>query len=147
MNTNYTYIKKINHSTEPKWYIIDAKEKTLGRISTIIANTLRGKNTLDYTPNITNSVYVVIINSKLVQVTGQKTLQKLYKRHSGRPGGLKTENFKDLQNRIPNRLIEKAVKGMLPKGALGRKLFTHLKVYENTKHPHQAQQPNFIKLN
>nr|QCI04075.1 ribosomal protein L13 [Antithamnionella ternifolia] len=147
MNHNQTYLKKINHPTQSKWYIIDAKEKTLGRISTIIANTLRGKNTIDYTPNITNAIHVIVINSKLVKVTGQKTLQKLYKRHSGRPGGLKIENFKDLQNRIPNRIIEKSVKGMLPKGALGRKLFTQLKVYENTHHPHQAQKPDVITLN
>ena len=147
MNTNNTYIKKINDTNQSNWYIIDAKEKTLGRISTIIANILRGKNTIDYTPNITNSIHIVVINSRFVRVTGKKTLQKLYKRHSGKPGSLKTETFKDLQNRIPNRIIEKAVKGMLPKGALGRKLFTRLKVYENTEHPHQAQKPNFIILN
>jgi len=146
MNNNQTYLKTVKHTDKSKWYIIDAQEKTLGRISTIIANTLRGKNTLDYTPNINNKIYVIVINSKLVKVTGQKTLQKLYRRHSGRPGGLKTENFKDLQNRIPNRIIEKAVKGMLPKGTLGRKLFTQLKVYEETQHPHKAQEQNFITL-
>ncbi|NEO96994.1 MAG: 50S ribosomal protein L13 [Moorea sp. SIO3G5] len=126
--------------------MIDAKEKTLGRISTTIANTLRGKILTDYTPNIADHIYVIVINSKFVKVTGQKSLQKLYKKHSGRPGGLKVENFKNLQNRIPNRIIEKAVKGMLPKSTLGRKLFTQLKVYENAEHPHQAQQPNIITL-
>ena len=146
MNNNQTYLKKINNKNKSRWYIIDAQENTLGRISTIIANTLRGKNKLDYTPNINNKIYVIVLNSKLFKVTGQKTFQKLYKKHSGRPGGLKTEKFKDLQNRIPNRIIEKAVKGMLPKNALGRKLFTQLKVYENTQHPHKAQEQNFISL-
>ena len=110
-------------------------------------NILRGKNTIDYTPYINNKVYVIVINSKLIKVTGQKRTQKLYRSHSGRPGGLKTENFHNLQQRIPNRIIEKSIKGMLPKGPLGRKLFTHLKVYDNHIHPHEAQKPNLITLN
>ena len=147
MNINKTYISKINNQNQSKWYIIDAKEQKLGRICTIIATILKGKNQLDYTPNINHKTNIIVINSKLVKVTGQKRFQKLYKRHSGRPGGLKTERFNELQNRIPNRIIEKAVKGMLPKGPLGRKLFTQLKVYASSNHPHKAQKPNLITIN
>ena len=147
MNINKTYISKINNQNQSKWYIIDAKEQKLGRICTIIATILKGKNQLDYTPNINHKTNIIVINSKLVKVTGQKRFQKLYKRHSGRPGGLKTERFNELQHRIPNRIIEKAVKGMLPKGPLGRKLFTQLKVYASSNHPHKAQKPNLITIN
>ena len=147
MNINKTYISKINNQNQSKWYIIDAKEQKLGRICTIIATILKGKNQLNYTPNINHKTNIIVINSQLVQVTGQKRFQKLYKRHSGRPGGLKTERFNELQHRIPNRIIEKAVKGMLPKGPLGRKLFTQLKVYASSNHPHKAQKPNLITIN
>nr|QCI04449.1 ribosomal protein L13 [Antithamnion hubbsii] len=147
MNTNKTYISKINHKDQPQWYIIDAKEQKLGRICTLIATILKGKNQLHYTPNINHKTNIIVTNSKLVEVTGQKRFQKLYKKHSGRPGGLKTESFDELQNRIPNRIIEKAIKGMLPKGPLGRQLFTQIKVYESNNHPHQAQKPNRITLN
>ncbi len=147
MNINQTYLSKVSNNNESQWYIIDAKEQKLGRICTVIATLLKGKNQLYYTPHINHKINIIVTNSKLVEVTGQKRFQKLYKKHSGRPGGLKTENFNELQNRIPNRIIEKAVKGMLPKGPLGRKLFTQLKVYESSNHPHQAQKPNFIILN
>nr|QCI09094.1 ribosomal protein L13 [Inkyuleea mariana] len=139
---NKTFIQ--TNKEETKWYIIDAKNKTLGRLSTQIAYILRGKNCINYTPYIENQAYVIVINSKLINITGQKKYQKEYKRHSGRPGGLKVETFIQLQERIPNRIIEKSVKGMLPNGALGRKLFTKLKVYSNNMHPHSAQKPQII---
>lgn len=123
------------------WYIIDAKNQTLGRISTHISNILRGKNKPSYTPYLDTGDYVIVINSAHVHVTGNKRNQKLYRRHSGQPGGLKVETFHQLQTRLPNKIIEKSVKGMLPKGSLGRKLFTKLKVYSGPLHPHIAQKP------
>lgn len=136
---NKTQAPSLN--TNPNWYIIDAKNQTLGRISTHISNILRGKNKPSYTPYLDTGDYVIVINSSQVYVSGNKTNQKLYRRHSGQPGGLKVETFEQLQTRLPNRIIEKAVKGMLPKGPLGRKLFTKLKVYAGPLHPHTAQKP------
>jgi len=127
--------------TSPSWYIIDAKDQKLGRMSTHISNILRGKNKPSYTPYLDTGDYVIVINSAEVCVSGSKTTQKLYRRHSGQPGGLKVETFEQLQTRLPNRIIEKSVKGMLPKGPLGRKLFTKLKVYSGSLHPHAAQKP------
>lgn len=144
MNQNKTYIQKT--IKKQSWYILDAKEKKLGRISTIIASILRGKEAKDYSNNINHQNYIIIINSKQIKVTGQKTSQKLYKRHSGKPGSMKVETFAELQKRIPNRIIEKAIKGMLPKGRLGRQLFTQLKIYEEAQHPHKSQQPQLIKF-
>ena len=139
---NKTYISNLNKSAQ--WYLIDAENKNLGRISTTIAQTLKGKNNVNYTPYITSKAYVVVVNAKGVQISGSKKTSKLYYRHSGRPGSLKIENFTQLQKRIPARIIEKSVKGMLPKNALGRKLFTYLRVYSDSFHPHNAQKP--IKL-
>nr|YP_010925609.1 chloroplast 50S ribosomal protein L13 [Neoporphyra dentata]WKD83841.1 chloroplast 50S ribosomal protein L13 [Neoporphyra dentata] len=136
---NKTQAPSLN--TNPNWYIIDAKNQTLGRISTHISNILRGKNKPSYTPYLDTGDYVIVINSSQVYVSGNKTNQKLYRRHSGQPGGLKVETFEQLQTRLPNRIIEKSVKGMLPKGPLGRKLFTKLKVYAGPLHPHIAQKP------
>ena len=132
---------------EPKWYVVDAEGQRLGRLATEIAMILRGKNKPTYTPNMDTGDFVVVVNADKVVVTGRKSEQKLYRRHSGRPGGMKTETFNQLQKRIPNRIIEKAVKGMLPKNALGRKLFTKLKVYSSAEHPHTAQQPETLKIN
>lgn len=136
---NKTHVPNLNKL--PKWYLIDAKNKSLGRLSTKIAQILKGKNNVDYTPHIINKTYVIIINAKSIQVSGSKKVKKLYRRHSGRPGGLKTENFIQLQQRIPARIIEKSIKGMLPKNILGRQLFTHLKIYSDSSHPHSAQNP------
>lgn len=132
---------------EQKWYVVDAAEQRLGRLATEIATILRGKNKATYTPHMDTGDFVVVINAEKVIVTGRKSEQKLYRRHSGRPGGMKMETFNQLQARIPERIIEKAVKGMLPKNALGRKLFTKLKVYTGTEHPHQAQKPETININ
>ena len=132
---------------EQKWYVVDAADQRLGRLATEIAMILRGKKKATYTPHMDTGDFVIVINAEKVIVTGRKSEQKLYRRHSGRPGGMKTETFNQLQARIPERIIEKAVKGMLPKNALGRKLFTKLKVYTGTDHPHQAQKPESLTIN
>ena len=130
-----------------KWYLIDAADQHLGRLTSEIAKILRGKNKPIYTPHMDTGDFVIVVNAEKVVVTGKKPFQKLYRRHSGRPGGMKVETFNQLQNRIPERIIEKAVKGMLPKNSLGRKLFTKLKVYSGPDHPHQAQLPQELKIN
>lgn len=140
-----TYVPPVD-TLERKWYIVDAADQRLGRLSTEIAKVLRGKNKPIYTPNMDTGDFVVVINAEKVAVTGNKREDKLYRRHSGRPGGMKTETFAKLQNRLPERIIEKAVKGMLPKNALGRKLFTKLKVYAGSDHPHQAQLPEVLVI-
>ena len=132
---------------EQKWYVIDAAEQRLGRLACEIAKILRGKNKAIYTPHMDTGDFVIVINADKVVVTGRKSSQKLYRRHSGRPGGMKIETFEKLQQRIPERIIEKAVKGMLPKNALGRQLFRKLKVYPGPNHPHQAQKPEELVLN
>ena len=132
---------------ETKWYVIDAEGQRLGRMATEIAMILRGKNKPSYTPNMDTGDFVIVINADKVVVTGRKSEQKLYRRHSGRPGGMKTETFSQLQKRIPNRIVEKAVKGMLPKNVMGRKLFTKLKVYSGSDHPHEAQKPETLTIN
>ncbi|KAJ1688022.1 hypothetical protein LUZ63_019412 [Rhynchospora breviuscula] len=136
------YPKAADHvNTEKTWYIVDASDKILGRMASTIANYIRGKNLATYTPSVDMGAYVIVINAEKVAVSGQKRSQKLYRRHSGRPGGMKVETFDQLQKRIPERIVEHAVRGMLPKGRLGRALFTHLKVYKGSEHPHQAQKP------
>nr|YP_011007396.1 50S ribosomal protein L13 [Sporochnus bolleanus]WAM64825.1 50S ribosomal protein L13 [Sporochnus bolleanus] len=129
-----------------QWYIIDAKDKCLGRLATEVANLLRGKNKIIFTPVQDVGDYVIIINADKINVSGNKQTQKIYFRHSGRPGGKTLESFEDLKLRIPERLLEKAIKGMLPKNRLGRKLFTKLNVYKGTKHPHISQNPQIIEL-
>jgi large subunit ribosomal protein L13 len=140
-----TYIPPVQE-IDKKWYVVDAEGKRLGRLATEVASILRGKNKPTFTPNMDTGDFVIVINAEKVDVTGRKREQKLYRRHSGRPGGMKVETFDQLQHRIPERIIEKAVKGMLPKNALGRKLFTNLKVYAGPEHPHEAQQPEAINL-
>lgn len=132
---------------EKKWYVVDAENQRLGRLATQIAMILRGKNKPYFTPHMDTGDFVVVVNAEKVVVTGKKSEQKLYRRHSGRPGGMKVETFNQLQNRIPERIIEKAVKGMLPKNSLGRRLFTKLKVYKGPSHPHEAQQPETLTIN
>ncbi len=134
-------------SLEHKWYIVDASNQRLGRLATEIAMILRGKNKPTFTPHMDTGDFVIVVNAEKVVVTGKKRTQKVYRRHSGRPGGMKTETFAKLQSRLPERIIEHAVKGMLPKNSLGRKLFTKLKVYAGDTHPHQAQQPQPLTIN
>lgn len=129
-----------------QWYVVDAANHRLGRLATEIARVLRGKNKPTYTPHLDTGDFVVVINAEKVQVTGKKRSQKIYRRHSGRPGGMKEESFEKLQARLPERIIEKAVKGMLPKNSLGRQLFTKLKVYAGESHPHAAQKPEVLAI-
>ncbi|KAK3025490.1 hypothetical protein RJ639_041571, partial [Escallonia herrerae] len=136
------YPKAADHvNTEKTWYIVDATDKILGRLASTIAIYIRGKNLATYTPSVDMGAFVIVINAEKVAVSGKKRTQKLYRRHSGRPGGMKVETFDQLQQRIPERIIEHAVRGMLPKERLGRNLFTHLKVYKGPHHPHEAQKP------
>ena len=128
------------------WFLVDAKDKTLGRLSTEIAAVLRGKNKPTFTPHLDTGDFVIVINAEKVEVTGKKAFQKLYRRHSGRPGGLKIEKFESLQGRIPERIIEQAVKGMLPHNSLGRQQFKKLKVYKGSDHPHAAQNLSLIHI-
>ncbi len=140
-----TYLPPQN-SLDRKWYVVDAADQRLGRLASKIAMILRGKNKPIFTPHMDVGDFVVVVNAEKVVVTGKKREQKLYRRHSGRPGGMKTETFAKLQARLPERIIETAVKGMLPKNALGRQLFTKLKVYAGPKHPHEAQTPEVLEL-
>jgi len=122
-----------------EWRVIDATNKTLGRMVTQVASLLKGKHKPIYAPHIDTGDYVVVINAAKVKVTGKKAEKKLYYRHSGYPGGLKSQNFEELLNKDPVRVIEFAVKGMLPHNSLGRAMFKKLKVYPGNEHPHQAQ--------
>ncbi|GAB2214706.1 hypothetical protein Droror1_Dr00019068 [Drosera rotundifolia] len=141
------YPKAVDHlMTEKPWYVVDANDKILGRLASTIAVTIRGKNLGTYTPSQDMGAFVIVVNAEKVAVSGKKRTQKLYRRHSGRPGGMKVETFNQLQQRIPERIIEHAVRGMLPKGPLGRRLFHHLKVYKGPNHPHEAQQPKDLPL-
>ncbi|WP_159787488.1 50S ribosomal protein L13 [Sodalinema gerasimenkoae] len=143
--TAKTHIPPVD-SIDRQWYVIDATNQRLGRLASEVAQILRGKNKANYTPHMDVGDFVIIINAEKVAVTGKKSSQKLYRRHSGRPGGMKVETFAKLQARIPERIIEKAVKGMLPKQALGRQLFTKLKVYRGPNHPHEAQKPQTLVI-
>lgn len=133
-------------SLDRQWYLVDAENQTLGRLASEVASVLRGKNKPTYTPHLDTGDFVIVINADKIRVSGNKPTQKLYRRHSGRPGGMKTETFAHLQARIPERIVEKAIKGMLPHNALGRQLFRKLKVYKGAEHPHAAQQPKALAL-
>ncbi|MBC6421125.1 MAG: 50S ribosomal protein L13 [Hormoscilla sp. SP5CHS1] len=143
---NKTYLPA-QDSLERNWYVVDAAGQRLGRLASEIARVLRGKNKPTFTPHMDVGDFVIVVNAEKVEVTGKKRSQKLYRRHSGRPGGMKTETFAKLQGRIPERIVEQAVRGMLPKNSLGRKLFTKLKVYSGSDHPHEAQKPQILEIN
>ena len=128
-------------SIDRQWYLVDAADQTLGRLASEVASVLRGKTKPCFTPHLDPGDFVVVINAERIRVSGNKPTQKIYRRHSGRPGGMKTETFAHLQARIPERIVEKAIKGMLPHNALGRQLFRKLKVYKGSEHPHAAQNP------
>lgn len=139
-------------STRPQdvqhdWYVIDAENKTLGRLATEVARRLRGKHKPEYTPHVDTGDYIVIVNAEKVAVTGNKLADKMYHRHTGYIGNLKSTNLADLLARHPERVIEIAVKGMLPKNPLGRAMYRKLKVYAGAEHPHTAQQPVALELN
>ena len=123
------------------WYVVDAAGKTLGRLSTEIARRLRGKHKAEYTPHVDTGDYIVVINAEKVSVTGNKAKDKVYYRHTGFPGGLKSMSFEKMVDHAPERVIELAVTGMMPKNPLGRAMLKKLKIYAGSSHPHAAQQP------
>ena len=126
---------------ERKWYVIDATDMPLGRLAVAAANLLRGKTKPEYTPNVDTGDFVIVINAEKVVVTGKKETDKIYRHHTGYPGGLKEISFKALMEKDPRLAVEKAVKGMLPHNTLGSEQFTKLKVYAGSEHPHAAQKP------
>lgn len=134
------------NEVERTWYVVDAEGKTLGRLSTEIARILRGKHKPSYTPHVDTGDYVIVINADKVRVTGKRLDQKMYYRHSGYMGGLTTIPLRRMLETHPERVIEHAVKGMLPKNRLGRQMYKKLKVYASPDHPHQAQQPQPLEL-
>lgn len=129
-----------------EWFVVDATDKVLGRVASEVARLLRGKHKAIYTPHVDTGDYVIVINASKLRVTGAKATDKKYYRHTGYPGGLRETSFRDLQARHPNRALEKAVKGMLPKGPLGYAMARKLKVYGGPEHPHSAQQPKPLEL-
>jgi len=141
-----TTVSAKEQDVQHDWYVIDAQGQTLGRLATRVAIILRGKNKAIFTPHVDCGDYVVVVNAEKVHVTGRKMLQKKYYRHSSYPGGLKEVTLRDQLQKFPNRVLEAAVRGMLPKNRLGRQMFKKLKVYAGPTHPHQAQQPKSIEL-
>ncbi|MEO8401379.1 MAG: 50S ribosomal protein L13 [Gammaproteobacteria bacterium] len=135
-----------NETTSHEWYIVDAAGKTLGRLASEIARRLRGKHKPIYTPHVDTGDYIVVINAKQVKVTGNKAKDKIYYSHSGYPGGIKEISFEKLLIKSPERVLEIAVKGMLPKNPLGRAMYRKLKVYAGSEHPHTAQQPQQLVI-
>jgi large subunit ribosomal protein L13 len=133
---------EVNHA----WYLIDATDKTLGRLSTEIARRLRGKHKPIYTPHVDTGDYIVVVNAEKIRVTGNKLNDKMYYRHTGYIGNMKKTNLNDLLNEHPTRVIETAVKGMLPKNPLGRAMFKKLKVYAGPEHKHASQQPQPLEI-
>ena len=129
-----------------KWFVVDAKGKTVGRLATEVARIISGKNNPDWTPFMDMGDHCVVINARHAIFKGSKNSQKVYRRHTGYPGGLRSVQAKDLQAKYPERLIESAVRGMLPKSKLGRKQIKKLKVYRGPKHPHEAQQPRPLEI-
>lgn len=132
----------VNH----EWFVVDAEGKTLGRLASEIAHRLRGKHKPEYTPHVDTGDYIVVVNAEKIAVTGNKAKGKVYHSHTGYPGGLKSITFEKLIDKAPERVIQNAVKGMLPKNPLGRAMFKKLKVYAGTEHPHAAQQPKTLDI-
>ncbi|WP_461201282.1 50S ribosomal protein L13 [Anoxybacillus sp. TBDG-1] len=140
-----TYMAKPNE-VERKWYVVDAEGKTLGRLASEVAAILRGKHKPTYTPHVDTGDHVIIINAEKVELTGKKLTNKLYYRHSLHPGGLKVRTALEMRANYPEQMLEKAIRGMLPKGSLGRQMFKKLHVYRGSEHPHQAQKPEVYEL-
>jgi len=135
-----------SHEVQHDWLLVDAADQVLGRLAAQIASRLRGKHKAIYTPHVDTGDFVVVVNAGKLRVTGNKAEAKLYHRHTTYPGGLYTTNFAKMQNRHPGRALEKAVKGMLPKGPLGYAMLRKMKVYAGAEHPHEAQQPKPVNL-
>jgi large subunit ribosomal protein L13 len=140
-----TYIEK-KENVEQKWWIIDAKDKVLGRVATTVASVLRGKHKPTYTPFVDMGDYVVIINAAKVKITGNKSNSKIYYRHTGYPGGIKERTFSEIMKKDPSFVIRYAIKGMLPHNRLGRRQLLHVKIYAGEEHPHQAQKPEPLDI-
>ena len=145
LNIHKTYVAKPGE-VEKSWYVVDATDKTLGRLATQIATVLRGKHKPQYTPHEDVGDYVIVVNAEKIQVTGRKLDQKIYYRHSGYPGGIRGVTLRDQLVKHPERVIEHAVRGMLPHGPLGRRMFKKLKVFVGPDHTHQAQNPQVMDI-
>ncbi len=141
-----TTVMAKNETVDRKWYVVDATNIPLGRVASQVAAVLRGKNKPIYTPHVDTGDYVIVINTDKMVLTGKKPVQKSYFRHSGYPGGLTEIQYKDLMKNRSDFVLEKAIKGMLPKNSLGKKMFNKLKCYKGSEHPHQAQQPVELKI-
>ena len=128
------------------WYVVDAENRTLGRLASAIAHRLRGKHKPEYTPHVDTGDYIVVVNAAKVRVTGNKETDKIYYRHSGYPGGIRSTSLNRMRQTHPERIVEKAVKGMLPRNPLGRAMYRKLKVYAGPDHPHAAQQPQPMEI-
>ena len=131
---------------ERRWWVVDAKGMTLGRVASKVAPLLRGTHKAYFTPHLDTGDYVIIVNADKIHVTGKRMDQKIYYRHSGYPGGLKSMTLREMMDKVPNRALKLAIKGMLPKGPLGRRMYKKLKVYAGADHPHQAQQPQILEF-
>lgn len=141
-----TYMAKANE-IERKWFIVDAEGKTLGRLASEVAKILRGKHKPIYTPHVDTGDHVIIVNAEKVVLTGKKLDQKMYRRHSGYPGGLKEIPYRRFMAEKPEKAVYEAIRGMLPHNRLGRKMIKKLRVYRGTEHPHQAQKPEVLEIN
>ena len=142
MSTYIPSAKEINR----KWFVVDASGKTLGRLATKAADVLSGKTNPKYVPYIDTGDHVIVINAEKIRLTGLKSQQKVYRRYTGFPGGLREESFTRLLNRRPEKIVEEAIKGMLPKSKMGQQMGTKLKVYRGDQHPHQAQSPEVLEV-
>ena len=134
------------HEVRRDWFVVDATDKVLGRLAAAIAYRLRGKHKPEFTPHVDTGDYIVVVNADKLRVTGNKASAKMYYRHSGYPGGIYSTSFEKLKQRAPRRVLEHAVKGMLPKGRLGYAMLKKLKVYKSSDHPHAAQQPKALEI-
>ena len=141
-----TTVMAKSETVERKWYVVDATDIPLGRVASQVAAVLRGKNKPIYTPHVDTGDFVIVINTDKMVLTGNKLQDKKYFHHSGYPGGIKEEVYKDMMEKKSDFVLEKAVKGMLPKNSLGKKMFQKLKCYKGSEHPHQAQQPIELKI-
>ena len=141
-----TTVMAKSETVDRKWYVVDATDIPLGRVASQVAAVLRGKNKPIYTPHVDTGDFVIVINTDKMVLTGKKLTDKKYFHHSGYPGGIKEETYKDMMAKKSDFVLERAVKGMLPKNSLGKKMFGKLKVYKGSEHPHQAQQPVELKI-
>ncbi|MCY3540986.1 MAG: 50S ribosomal protein L13 [Gammaproteobacteria bacterium] len=142
MKTVSTRARDVVHD----WYVVDASQYTLGRLAAALAHRLRGKHKPQYTPHVDTGDYIVVVNAEQVRVTGRKETDKIYYRHTGYPGGIKSRTLQEMREKRPEQIIQRAVKGMLPRNPLGRQVARKLKVYRGSEHPHTAQQPRALTL-